>query len=161
MSNATIECPHCRNVLASSQLVPGQQYSCPFCHGVFFLPVAVPLEVKSSPSQSQVAPLIDVGTAITKIHKFGIAHKPKETFQHALGGSFGAAFGWTLGKGLASFVVLFLIFGGCIFLAICGGILGEVNRSNESPAPKPVRRRLSSTQAGGASMLSQRTEVHF
>ncbi len=57
---------------------------------------------------------IDHSRSREVIHRYGLAHKATETFQHAFGGSFGVAMGWTLGKFVAGFLIMVFCCGGCL-----------------------------------------------
>jgi len=57
---------------------------------------------------------IDHSRSREVIHRYGLAHKATETFQHAFGGSFGVAMGWTLGKFVAGVLIMLVCCGGCL-----------------------------------------------
>jgi len=82
---------------------------------------------------------IDHSRSREVIHRYGLAHKASETFQHAFGGSFGVAMGWTLGKFVAGFLIMVFCCGGC--LIPLGLALRSVDTAiNQSAAKSPLPR---------------------
>lgn len=112
-----VSCPHCGQKLLISIIVPGQTYHCPFCRQGFAMPVAVPGHLVETATYSPPAPVIDRSETKETIHRFGLAHKPRETFGHAFGGSFGVSLGWILGKFVALLLIALFLVGGCATFA--------------------------------------------
>lgn len=131
-----ISCPHCGQKLLISQIVPGQTYHCPFCRQGFAMPVAVPGHLVKTVNFSPPATVIDKSETKETIHRFGLAHKPKETFGHAFGSSFGISMGWILGKFVAMLLIAMFFIGGCgILLWSIGPSPGSTTQKIE---PLPI-----------------------
>lgn len=111
-----VQCPHCHQQLALSQLVPGHRYECPFCQQAFSLPMAVAAPPSVGPqATAPAAPLLPTAPQ-EHVYRFGLAHKARETFQHSFGGAFGISMGWLLGRFVASLLIGIVTIGGCVGL---------------------------------------------